>query len=161
MIFKGFMRPLQGHTASERPLQGLSSTRHVPKRPLKGRQRLSSSTWTSISARPSGSTRPRMGEIPTPSGTLSTCPHALHTPVYSTWSRYISCILSYHIFCTFFVSCYIDTVMLSRQVAIVLYHLPFKHHHVVFIYDLSRSSHALTIHIIYIYHIASSYPTHL
>ena len=33
---------------------------------------LSSSTCTSISARPSGDTRPRMGEMPTPSGTLST-----------------------------------------------------------------------------------------
>ena len=33
---------------------------------------LSNKTWTSISARPSGETRPRIGEIPTPSGTLST-----------------------------------------------------------------------------------------
>ncbi len=44
---------------------------------------LSNSTCTSISARPSGETRPRIGEIPTPSGTLSTWYTATFFPPFT------------------------------------------------------------------------------
>ena len=52
------------------PFYKTSSSRYSASLPIT--TGLSNSTCTSISARPSGETRPRIGEIPTPSGTLST-----------------------------------------------------------------------------------------